>query len=195
MLINGMKLLTFRDYKAAGGVCKGSNADVNGGWQTSDKECKIRNDTVLVVVEEGLCSNETIQSVANYQCFEYFLTRKRLISRGILHLIFGMCDTQKILSEEFWASVSLTPPFTKLNPLNDISFFQLATVGGPDLNFTVTSRLDYENTRHRYSWICSLRDPDRNFHYCSVTLLSKPPKPTVLVTSAHCTFICKSEKV
>ena len=33
---------------------------------------------------------------------------------------------------------------------------------------------------------------NRRFHYCAATLLAKPPKPTVLVTAAHCTFICKS---
>ena len=30
-------------------------------------------------------------------------------------------------------------------------------------------------------------------HYCGVTLLARPPGPTVLVTSAHCTYLCKSE--
>ena len=31
-------------------------------------------------------------------------------------------------------------------------------------------------------------------HYCGVTLLARPPGPTVLVTAAHCTFVCKSEE-
>ena len=29
-------------------------------------------------------------------------------------------------------------------------------------------------------------------HYCAVTLLSRPPAPTVLVGPAHCTYLCKS---
>ena len=52
-----------------------------------------------------------------------------------------------------------------------------------------------ENTRHRYPWICSVRSREvRQRHYCAVTLLSRPPAPTVLVGPAHCTFICKSSK-
>ena len=31
-------------------------------------------------------------------------------------------------------------------------------------------------------------------HYCAVTLLSRPPGPTVLVGPAHCTYLCKSSK-
>ena len=39
--------------------------------------------------------------------------------------------------------------------------------------------------------------PFRGFygnHRCGVTLLSAPPKPTILVSAAHCNFICKDEK-
>ena len=31
-------------------------------------------------------------------------------------------------------------------------------------------------------------------HYCAVTLLSRPPAPTVLVGPAHCTYLCKSSR-
>ena len=52
-----------------------------------------------------------------------------------------------------------------------------------------------ENTKHRYPWICSLRSVGQQpYHICGVTLLSRPPGPTVLVTSAHCVYICKSEE-
>lgn len=30
-------------------------------------------------------------------------------------------------------------------------------------------------------------------HYCAVTLLSRPPAPTVIVGPAHCTLLCKSQ--
>ena len=78
------------------------------------------------------------------------------------------------------------PRTTRLNPINEINIYN-------DGNITLNTKLNFENTKHRYSWICSLRDPNRTFHYCAVTLFSKPPKPTVLVTSAHCTYICKSD--
>ena len=52
-----------------------------------------------------------------------------------------------------------------------------------------------EHTKNRYPWICSLRSVGQQAsHLCGVTLLSRPPGPTVLVTSAHCTSICKSEE-
>ena len=52
---------------------------------------------------------------------------------------------------------------------------------------------DLMNTKHRYPWICSLRSmSDQKRHMCAVTLLSMPPSPTVLVSSAHCVTICRS---
>ena len=54
--------------------------------------------------------------------------------------------------------------------------------------------LPYNNTRHCYSWICSLRSKGaQTEHYCTVTLLSRPPRPTVVVESAHCTYLCKRD--
>ena len=52
--------------------------------------------------------------------------------------------------------------------------------------------LEYENTRGRYPWICSLRLADSGQHLCGVTLLSTPPQDTVVVTSAHCSLHCSS---
>ena len=31
----------------------------------------------------------------------------------------------------------------------------------------------------------------RSFHKCGVTMLSGPPGPTILVSAAHCNYICK----
>merc|ERR1711892_249627 len=57
------------------------------------------------------------------------------------------------------------------------------------------AKYDFNRTRNRYSWICSLRSTDLNAdHFCAVTLLSLPPKPTVIVGVAHCTFLCKNGK-
>ena len=54
------------------------------------------------------------------------------------------------------------------------------------------TQVNYENTRHRYPWICSLRTHGINpEHLCSVTLLSIPPQPTIIIGSAHCTLLCK----
>ena len=116
-------IIDSRDYNAAGGVCNGSNANTIGGWKASDKECTTQVIFVYNIIEKGLCSEETIKSLANYPCFADFLSRKRIISRGILHMIFGMCNATRLLGQ-----------FTgnpRLNPLNDINVFPLLVVGGP----------------------------------------------------------------
>merc|ERR1712126_56566 len=56
----------------------------------------------------------------------------------------------------------------------------------------IRTELDFENTRHRYPWICSLRGSTKE-HLCAVTLLRRPPGPTVLVGAAHCTYLCKNK--
>merc|ERR1711892_326769 len=62
-------------------------------------------------------------------------------------------------------------------------------------NIELEAKFDYTHTRNRYSWICSLRSSALNAdHFCAVTLLSLPPKPTVIVGAAHCTFLCKNGK-
>ena len=42
---------------------------------------------------------------------------------------------------------------------------------------------------------CSRSNNAQKTHYCAVTLLRRPPGPTVMVTAAHCTFLCKSNDV
>ena len=64
-----------------------------------------------------------------------------------------------------------------------------------NLIFKSHTTIILENTRHRYPWICSLRSKQKSKrHYCAVTLLSRPPSPTVLVGPAHCTYLCKSSR-
>ena len=51
----------------------------------------------------------------------------------------------------------------------------------------------FEQTRGRYPWICSLRSKSSRDHYCGTTILSRPPGPLVMVTAAHCVFLCKAQ--
>ena len=56
----------------------------------------------------------------------------------------------------------------------------------------IRTKLEFENTRHRYPWVCSLRTKGPFAeHKCAVNLLSIPPSPTVIVGAAHCTYLCK----
>ena len=70
---------------------------------------------------------------------------------------------------------------TRLAPVQEVN-----TITG------TKTELNYENTRHRYPWICSLRTKGVTAeHLCAVTLLSKPPQPVIIVGPAHCTYLCK----
>ena len=70
---------------------------------------------------------------------------------------------------------------TKLNPIEEINPWVSAT------------KPVFENTLGRYPWICSLRGKEDKSHYCGATILSRPPGPLVIVTAAHCVFLCKSD--
>ena len=74
----------------------------------------------------------------------------------------------------------------KLNPIN-------AIVHHPVIGEVAKWTQDFNHTKHRYPWLCSLRSRGRNeIHLCGATLLRIPPGPIVMVTSAHCSFLCKS---
>ena len=83
----------------------------------------------------------------------------------------------------FWSPFYIYSSFTSLFP--------------PQVNGSIIkTETPFEETRHRYPWICSLRSRSLDKqHHCAVTLLRRPPGPTVLVTAAHCTFLCKSDNI
>merc|ERR1711892_1483297 len=48
------------------------------------------------------------------------------------------------------------------------------------------------NAPYNYPWMCSLKTKGfRGQHRCAVTLLSAPPRKTVMSSAAHCNYICK----
>ena len=58
----------------------------------------------------------------------------------------------------------------------------------------IGSTTEVTSAVHRYPWMCSIRTYGYNgAHRCGATLLSGPPKKTVLVSAAHCNFICKND--
>ena len=111
---------------------------------------------------------------------------------------------EKHLANTMWLTLIVNFEFLilgKYNPLYLVSNDQ-----------PVRTELQFENTKHRYSWLCSIRNKDESKkHICAATLLRyiqfninengstiffilnrRSPGPTVFVTSAHCTFLCKS---
>ena len=58
----------------------------------------------------------------------------------------------------------------------------------------IGSTTEVTSAVHRYPWMCSIRTYGYNGrHRCGATLLSGPPKKTVLVSAAHCNYICKND--
>ena len=88
------------------------------------------------------------------------------------------------------------PPFPWKPRKNDPWFPNLRIDGTLPISLTInssdiklTTMFNFRRTLNRYS----LRSTDpKADHFCAVTLLSLPPKPTVIVGPAHCTYICKN---
>ena len=68
------------------------------------------------------------------------------------------------------AQIDLKEEVSRLNPL----YVEVDITGsGEQQNITFGTKLEFENTKHRYPWICSLRsntEEDKE-HYCAATLL------------------------
>ena len=88
---------------------------------------------------------------------------------------------------------TILPNYREKSTLTDVkNYTRFNPLTYADSGFIATEK--FENTKNRYPWICSLRRRNKEKkHLCAVTLLRKPPGPTVMVTAAHCTFICKSQ--
>jgi hypothetical protein len=99
--------------------------------------------------------------------------------------------------------VSDNYPYILFEPTQDLNYrqerqnrcFNETRLAPVEENSHYKTALMFEHTRHRYSWVCSLRSKDSSRqHLCAVTLLSIPPKPTVVVGPVHCTYLCKKSE-
>ena len=188
------------DYEAAGGICKGSFLDIAhpGLFPTSDMPCELNGSNVMT----GLCSPRTRRLLRNRKnCINPLWSGKVEILRTVSRLTQSLCEVntwialnmpgkrkRKYERKQIKLRLKEDLKHNKLNPINSILL-------DPFRNFTLTSIPQFNNTKNRYPWICSLRSVGlQSSHFCAVSLLSRPPGPTVLVTSAHCTFLCKSQE-
>ena len=207
------------DYQAAGGICQGSWLDLNYPgllpvsnqacelFTPGDCDCTFEDYLNFVCTEEetlaadcwwweyygfpvarGLCSDRTQQLLRDQErCIHPIWSEKLSITHTTHDLIRSLCDYQT------WLDWKPAPVDTKRSGYSD----RLIPISSIQANIGVTlARVPpLEHTKHHYPWLCSLRSVGRqSSHLCAVTLLSRPPGPTVLVTSAHCTYICKSEE-
>ena len=177
--------LLLNDYETAGGICKGSFGDVfyNGVFPTSNTAaCAIDPASGLIIPGTGICSAESQAAIFNdlQSIVTDAYSKPYPIYSTLQLLLISMCD-----------AVALSA-FQNLIP-NFFSRFSPTLHAVEYEGFDIITKLEYENTKHRYPWVCSLRSRDNTKeHFCATTLLSRPPGPIVMVTSAHCTSLCKS---
>ena len=148
-------------------------------------------------VRRGLCSEKT-QELLQHQdnCIIPSFSQNSVIFYTTLTLVRSLCDWRTWVDfNPASGSTVNTNRFTQKKEDYDARLNPIEAVAPYPNNVTITLIPPLENTKHRYPWICSLRSVgQQSSHICGVTLLSRPPGPTVLVTSAHCVYICKSEE-
>merc|ERR1711892_1511434 len=130
----------------------------------------------------GTCSKETEDRLTEDKCFKNGYEQQFPIQNSIMLMISNSCSDKVTQS---WIN--------RIKNLDNTNFFSDKRINPvTNIGDGFKTRIPYENTRNRYPWICSLRthgiNPD---HLCSVTLLSKPPQPTIIIGPAHCTLLCK----
>ena len=150
-------------------------------------------------VKRGLCSNRTKELLSDRQSCN--VPANLLIPLGHLtmgNLLRSLCDEQASysISRETLQGRHMSEENDRLIPIESIIGYENDYVDGDVIpGFTIAKIPPLQHTKHRYPWICSLRSVgQQSTHLCGVTLLSRPPGPVVLVTSAHCVYICKSEE-
>ena len=173
------------DYKLARGVCPGSGNF--GEYPESVTTCD-RNGAP----GKALCSEATESLLLEKECKDYVWNTKQEVWQTIRWgLIDSMCtsSTYNLFYPNFFdkkRSLHQHSNDSRLLPITEVSNSWGGHTFGPIP--------DLVNTRHRYPWICSLRQKSEDKrHLCGTTLLSMPPSQTVLVSSAHCVTVCRSK--
>merc|ERR1712223_166280 len=171
------------DYRSNGesGSGSGSGDDYNYDY---DYEAPM-------VIADGTCSADTEAALQTDECKTLLANQPTIIKNTLELLIQYSCKTE--VYESLPISQGLRKSKKKRKNRHN-SKGRLAPITTVDLDAGTMTELDFENTRHRYPWICSLRTRGTNpEHLCAVNLLSVPPNPTVIVGSAHCTYQCRDK--
>jgi len=144
----------------------------------------------VVGIVDGVTSDKTEELLMSGESCSFSLREQtNLIFYTLKWLLFEMCNDYIVtmILEDFYG-------FGKKIRQNPKERFPVDFVIELE-DATISTNLYPTNTRHRYPWIASLRSKEkRPRHYCALTLLSRPPAPTVLVGPAHCTYLCKSSR-
>ena len=178
--------MLFNDYKKEGGVCDGVALieGVEDYTFAPEGTCN-----VTIQINQGVCSPETEVALLDPRCIYDAGSRDPTFWQTLVRLISLTCRPE--VSDK-WRDASQwlfqgRPQQAKLNPIYGV-------IQHPELGEIGRWVPNFENTKNRYPWICSLRSKHQSkTHFCAATLLKRPPGPIVMVTTAHCTFLCKSE--
>ena len=164
------------------------------GWDKLDNTCTVEVETMdygdYQVITEGTCSASTETLLRTPACLKYLAEQPNIIRQTIQLLIQYAC-TGALFEDMPFSSFGFRHGGERSYDKPRASS-RLAPVTEVDSAAGTKTELNYENTRHRYPWICSLRTREViSEHLCAVNLLAVPPNPAVIVGSAHCTYLCK----
>merc|ERR1712106_984479 len=148
-------------------------------------------------IDQGTCSSKTDKLLLNKKCRKEIMEQQGFIQNTLVQLIQNSCNHTvsqfyvNFMQENLPGGARKKRNAEQSEPHSRVKRLAPAQViYGKD---NIRTKLDFENTKNRYSWVCSLRSNDANQeHLCAVNLLSVPPKPTVVVGAAHCTYLCKN---
>jgi len=150
-------------------------------------------DPLFGFVTLGTCSEVTETLLQTTQCLTDIFEKQGIIITTVVNLISASCRFEislfllQFLAENSLVRKSVPSEFFRRNNQTKLAPSQLI-LQGPNIR----TKLQFENTRHRYPWVCSLRSKGPSAeHRCAVNLLSIPPSPTVIIGAAHCTYLCK----
>ena len=151
------------------------------GWHELDNDCTLAGTEIT----KGTCSTSTERDLQTKGCAKLLAQQPNIIKNTLVNLVLHSCTdhvTVSLLTSLFGrkGAKKILKTRGKVAPISHI-----------DLTTNTKTELNFENTRHRYPWICSLRTRLKSEHLCAVNLLAVPPNPTVIVGSAHCTYLCK----
>jgi len=156
-------------------------------------ECVISGSTII----SGTCTDTTGDLLKTEECRRVVFEQQSFVWATLLELIYNSC-TDDVGSFYSDFQISNLPSSTRNLPagrsIDNITTHQryapVQQIYYEGSN--IRTKLQFENTRHRYPWVCSLRSKGSSAaHRCAVNLLSIPPSPTVVVGAAHCTYLCK----
>jgi len=141
-------------------------------------------------ITEGTCSDTTEALLVTETCLTDIFENQEFVINTLTNLIFLSC--RKNIGEYYFKFIVENSLVGRKGVPQKFNHTKLAPSQFILEDPNIRTKLEFENTRHRYPWVCSLRSKGPSpEHRCAVNLLSIPPSPTVIVGAAHCTYLCK----